>query len=155
MSSAGQGPRRPELSEPLVSWRTRSTLTMLVVVAVAAMCWHVAVAATTVGIGVADVGVTLQGLLRGELVPTGPGVDSPSLATVGAVFGGLLAALFASALMFAFVWGSRSAGTASAAGFASRPQVRAQLGAKALTRGADELRPGGIQAAGSSTKRRG
>lgn len=130
----------PASSQPLLSWRTRASLTLWGAGLWAVLAWHLSLAAVSDVVQVQDLAVTVQYLAHGHPLgeaSKGSGTGA-GLALAAAMF---LAPVLLIWLARAF-WGNRGGAHAGVDGFASRAQVRSQLGTGALQQGAGELRPG-------------
>jgi type IV secretion system protein VirD4 len=112
--------------DPLVSWRSRATLTMAGAGVLAALVWHVAVALTAKDVDLRDLGTTFSALLSGHPLSDIPG--SASVSVTVAVFVVLLLALFGLVVGAVFWWnGPNRRGTRGSkhaeVGFATRQEI--------------------------------
>ena len=112
-----------EAVEPLISWRTRARLTLVAMLGVVGLAWHVAVAWTSPGVQVGDPRPTLRAATRFQpLAGLGDGAPAHPALTVALW---VLLLLLELAVFLAWAWfrGSRRARRRRAAGAAPVVQV--------------------------------
>ena len=66
MTLGGQPMGRQDQYAPLLSWRTRATVTLCLLAGSGVLAWHAAVVLTATGVGLGDLAVTLRALLHGH-----------------------------------------------------------------------------------------
>ena len=143
MSSNGQPMGRVDQETPLLSWRARANLTMIVLAVMVAGAWHLSIVATATGVGIGDVGATVAAIKTGHPLA---GVPAPAQAgsttATLIVFGLLLAAAFGLVLGWAFLMGSLRRRRLGGRGFADRGEVRDGMGEARARASASQTRPG-------------
>ena len=132
---------RPHEAMPLVSWKTKSSLLMAAFGLWALLAWHLAVTATSAGVAVRDLGVSVRALVRGRPLGDLPGATPSTVWTV-VVWVGLLvvscAALLALVFWF-YAWLDRRR---TRRGFASGRAIREGIGVERARVSAAQTRPG-------------
>ena len=142
MTLGGQPMGRQDQYAPLLSWRTRATVTLCLLAGSGVLAWHAAVVLTATGVGLGDLAVTLRALLHGHPL-SGLAAAHPAGPTLTlTVWGGLLLVLVGAFLGWAFAWGSWRARRRRGRGFAGRAQVRAGMGVARARASAAQTRPG-------------
>lgn len=154
-------PRRPDFetehlgrtdqAAPIVSWRVKANITLIVLVLGAVLLWHLALVLTTGGMGLGELGRTLRALVHGkpisglddpDIVRGGGPVDPPSTAAALAVFALLLLGLFGVLVVASYGYGSWQARRRRGHGFADNTAIRAGLGEQHARDLAAQTRPG-------------
>ncbi|MDN5780369.1 MAG: type IV secretory system conjugative DNA transfer family protein, partial [Humibacillus sp.] len=125
----------------LLSWQAKANLSMLGLAVGIALVWHLAVWATSDGLGVLEVGRTVTALVRFHPL-TIDGVDTAATTVVAVTFGVLVVAVLGAYLGLVFAWYGRARRRRRGKGLADQAVVKSAAGERRARTSAAITRPG-------------